>query len=89
MADKDKKSGTTTELPLSDKSDQGTKTSKAKDQKDFPLSLDEFCTRLSQNDKRVELIGGFHASEKAAQNLNDTEANYMKRLDEFAKKPVA
>ncbi len=55
----------------------------------FPLTLDEFCTRLSQNDKRVELIGGFYADEKSAGHTKDTEANYKKRLNNFANKPVA
>lgn len=26
----------------------------------IPLSLDEFCGRLSRRDRRVELIGAFH-----------------------------
>lgn len=54
----------------------------------FPLSLQEFCVRLSQTDRRVELIGGFEHSERVAGRHRDTEANYAKRYDEFVTQPV-
>lgn len=55
---------------------------------EFPLTLDEFCARLSQADKRVELIAGFHAAERKADNLKDLEANFRKRFDAFMKREV-
>lgn len=77
---------------MSDKKDDTSSKDKSRDKKpaaDFPLTLGEFCTRISLNDKRVELIGGFHATEKAAGNMSDTEANFKKRLVKFETKPVA
>lgn len=55
---------------------------------DFPLSLAEFCQRLSATDKRVELIGAFHHVEKAAGALQDTSANYSARFEAFANQPA-
>lgn len=55
---------------------------------DFPVTLDEFCTRLSTADKRVELIGAFHSVEKAARRHRDTEANYQARFDAFINQPA-
>ncbi len=52
----------------------------------FSLSLDEFCTRLSQGDKRVELIAGFHHTELTANRVSDTESNYRARYTDFSKK---
>lgn len=57
--------------------------------KSFPLTLEEFCARLSQSDRRVELIGAFHFDEKRNKRVKDTEANYLARFDAFLKKPVA
>jgi hypothetical protein len=54
----------------------------------FPLSLDEFCSRLSQTDRRVELIGGFHHSERAAGHSNDTEAAFAARYVAFCNAPA-
>ena len=54
----------------------------------FPLSLDEFCTRLSANDRRVELIGGFHHSEKASGRVRDTEAAYLGRYKDYITQPA-
>lgn len=56
--------------------------------KEFPLSLDEFCARISMIDKRVELIGGFNHSEKAAGRNKDTETAYRKRYAEFINQPA-
>lgn len=55
---------------------------------DFPLSLDEFCTRLSSTDKRVELIGAFHHVEKVAGRVQDTSGNFAARFEAFAKQPA-
>lgn len=51
---------------------------------EFPLTLDEFCARLSAQDTRVEMIGGFFATEKAAGRHKDQESGFMKRYREFA-----
>lgn len=58
------------------------------EEKAFPLTLEEFCTRLSGSDRRVELIGAFHAMERKAGRVKDTEDNFRSRFDAFAKKPV-
>ncbi len=55
---------------------------------DFPLSLDEFCQRLSATDKRVELIGAFHHVEKAAGRGQDTSGNFAARFEAFANQPA-
>lgn len=52
------------------------------------VTLDEFCVRLSQNDKRVELIGGFYFVEKQASRFKDAESNYQARFTAFVNKPV-
>ncbi len=54
----------------------------------FPLPLEEFCQRLSVNDSRVELIGGFYAAEKRSGNLKDTEAAYSARFAAFVSPPA-
>jgi alpha-beta hydrolase superfamily lysophospholipase len=48
------------------------------------VSLNRFCTDLSTTDKRVELIGGFHHSEKVAGRLRDTAEAYSQRYAAFA-----
>lgn len=57
-------------------------------QKDFPLSLDEFCARLSQTDRRVEMIGAFNAAEKAAGRVKDTEQAFNARYVAFINQPA-
>lgn len=52
------------------------------------MMLEEFCTRLSKTDKRVELIGGFHYTEVAAGVVKDAESAFKARFDAFATKPV-
>lgn len=52
------------------------------------LTLDEFCTRLSSSDKRVELIGGFYSVEKSAGRIKDLESAFQSRFIAFATKPV-
>jgi hypothetical protein len=54
----------------------------------FDLTLDEFCERLSESDRRVELIGAFHFSERQAGRLKDAESAYRARYQAFMKKPV-
>jgi hypothetical protein len=60
----------------------------AADNSSFDLTLQEFCTRLSQTDKRVELIGGFEHSERVAGRLKDSEARFANRLAAFANQPA-
>jgi len=55
---------------------------------EFPLSLDEFCTAQSQTDRRVELLGAFHFTEKGAGRLRDTPTAYKRRLAAFANHPA-
>lgn len=54
----------------------------------FPLSLDEYCMRLSASDRRVELIGGFAHSERKNGKLSDMEANFARRFVAFAGQPA-
>lgn len=53
-----------------------------------PLTLTEFCIRLSSRVRRVELIGAFEFDEKRAGRHRDTEANYLARFEAFTNKPV-
>jgi hypothetical protein len=55
---------------------------------EFPLSLDEFCSRLSSSDKRVEMIGAFHHTEKAAGHNKDIESAYIARYSAFINQPA-
>ena len=52
------------------------------------LTLDEFCTRLSASDRRVELIGAFHFVETRAGRFKDAESGYRARFAAFVNKPV-
>lgn len=54
----------------------------------FSLGLDEFCSRLSQTDKRVELIGAFHHIESIEGRTKDTSAAFAARFAAFANRPV-
>jgi hypothetical protein len=63
-------------------------TGHGKREKEFPLTLDEFCKRLSLTDKRVEAIGGFHASEKSAKRTRGLESAFRERYAEFLNKPM-
>lgn len=55
---------------------------------EFPLTLEEFCIRLSITCKRVELIGAFSVMEAQAGNTKDLESAFMARFDAFAKRPI-
>jgi hypothetical protein len=52
------------------------------------ISLKEFCIRLSETEKRVELIGGFEADERRQGRLNDTASNYTGRFQAFVSRPA-
>ena len=54
----------------------------------FRLSLEEFCTRLSGEDRRVEMIGAFHHAEKRAGRVMDLDANFRSRFHAFTTQPV-
>lgn len=54
----------------------------------FPVTLDEFCTRLSTTDNRVEMIGAFNADEKRSNRVKDTESKYRERFGKFCKREV-
>lgn len=57
--------------------------SKVTSEQSTPLTLNEFCIRLSVEDKRVELIGGFEHTERVAGRLSDTYENYSERYKKF------
>lgn len=52
------------------------------------ITINEFCTRLSKSDRRVELIGAFNFSEVQAGRIKDAEAAYQSRFTAFANRPV-
>lgn len=53
-----------------------------------PLTLQEFCIRLSADDRRVELIGAFEATERLSGRLKDTAEAFSARYQAFIHKPV-
>lgn len=55
---------------------------------DYPLTLDEFCARLSASDRRVELIGAFAQTERAAGRTRDNHDGYAKRYADFINLPA-
>lgn len=55
---------------------------------DFPLSLDEFCQRLSKTDRRVEMIGAFYSVEKAAGRTKGLTREFTSRFEAFVKSPA-
>lgn len=52
------------------------------------VTLEEFCLRLSNTDRRVEMIGGFHSDEKRAGRIKDAESAYGARYQAFIRKPA-
>lgn len=52
------------------------------------LTIDEYCARRSKTDRRVELLGAFHADEVANKRQKDFESAFDSRLQVFATKPV-
>lgn len=52
---------------------------------EIPLSLDEFCRRLSLEDRRTVLIGGFHLKMRQAKRGKDTDAAWRAAFDQFVK----
>lgn len=58
------------------------------EQAEFPLTLEEFCIRLSVSDSRVELIGGFENQERLAGRVKDIESNFAGRFQAFVNQPA-
>lgn len=52
------------------------------------IPLDEYCRRLSENDSRVELIGGFEASERASGRLKATVVAFDAAFSAFVSRPA-
>lgn len=61
---------------------------KKKEPESFEVSLDNFCSELSQSDKRVELIGGFHHTETKAGRMKDFGSAYLTRFLAFVNQPA-
>ncbi len=55
---------------------------------EFPLTLEEFCSRLSTTDKRVELIGAFAHDETRAGRIKGLASEYEARFRAFVTKPA-
>ena len=55
---------------------------------EYPLSLEEFCTRLSAVDKRVELLGAFAHAETRAGRIKGLASDYETRFAAFVNKPA-
>lgn len=54
----------------------------------IPLSLHEFCSRLSVKVNKPELIAGFEHTERVAGNMSDTDEAFTARFNDFVTKPV-
>lgn len=55
---------------------------------EYPLALEEFCTRLSVTDKRVELIGAFAHAETRAGRIKALATEYAGHYRAFVNKPA-
>lgn len=58
------------------------------EQSEFPLTLEEYCSRLSQTDKRVELIGAFAHEETRAGRIKGLASEYEARFAAFVSRPA-
>ena len=52
------------------------------------LTIEEFCSRLSESDRRVELISGFCSTEKSNGVISDQSTNFSARYLAFVNKPA-
>jgi hypothetical protein len=52
------------------------------------VNLDEFCARLSETSKRVEVLGAFHSVETRAGRVRDTVEAYQARFNDFLNQPA-
>lgn len=63
-------------------------TQQAETAPELDLTLDEFCSRLSRTDRRVELIGAFASSERRAGTVKATETEFSARFKAFITAPA-
>lgn len=54
----------------------------------IPLSLQEFCMRLSETVKRPELISGFEHMARAGGLTSATQPEFQSAYDSFLNKPI-
>lgn len=54
----------------------------------FPQSIDEFCSTLSQTDKRVELIAAFNKAQKRAGNRKNYSNIFSMMFTAFVSNPA-
>jgi hypothetical protein len=59
-----------------------------KQEDNFRLSLDEFCTRLSAEKVSPEMIGGFHHWQLAEKQTTGSDADYKAAFDAFVNQPA-
>jgi hypothetical protein len=52
------------------------------------MSIDEFCSRTSESDKRVELVSAFFNNERSSGRVNDTFVSYAARYKSFINQPA-
>jgi hypothetical protein len=52
------------------------------------IAIAEFCSRLSESDRRVELISAFYNYERSGGLNNDTFDNYSARFKSFINQPA-
>lgn len=52
------------------------------------ISLTEFCIRLSETNRRVELIGAFESTERRAGRTEATHEQFTARYQEFINQPA-
>lgn len=52
------------------------------------VSLDEFCSRLSETVRSPEMIAAFHHTERAAGRVRGTPEAYKASFDKFVNQPV-
>jgi hypothetical protein len=52
------------------------------------MTLDEFLIRLSNTDRRPELLSGFYFVESRASRIKDTEAAFRGRFAAYINTPV-
>jgi hypothetical protein len=55
---------------------------------EFPLTLEEYCTRVSATDQRVELLNAFAKHEIAAGHRKDVSSAFDRRYVAFANQPA-
>jgi hypothetical protein len=55
---------------------------------EFPITIEEFCIRLSKGAAQPELIGAFHNVEVRAGRLRDKQSAYAARWTAFPTQPA-